>query len=199
MARSLGVTREQLIAVAAQLADEGGLEQLTLAQVARQLGLRLPSIYNHVDGLPGLRRDLAILGGRQLMEKISRAAVGKASDQAVLAVAQVFRHYAVEHPGLYAAVSRAPAADDPQAQQYGREVVELVLAVLEPYGLDETDSIHAVRGLRSLIHGFVLLEQAGGFGLPVDHEASFLFLIRNYLAGLRAHSAEPAREHSPGL
>ncbi len=188
MARRVGVTREQLITVAGQLADANGLEQLTLAQVAERLGIRIPSIYNHVNGLPGLRRELSILGGRQLMERIQRAAVGKSSDEAVIALAQAFRHYAMEHPGLYAASVRAPAADDPEAQRFGREIVDVVLAILEPYHLNETDAIHAVRGLRSLIHGFVMLELAGGFGMPVDREESFLFLVKAYLAGLHTCS-----------
>ncbi len=188
MARRVGVTREQLISVAGQLADENGLEQLTLSQVAERLGIRIPSVYNHVNGLPGLQRELAILGGRQFMERIQRAAVGKSADEAMIAIAQAFRRYAREHPGLYAASVRAPAADDPEAQRYGREVVDVVLAVLEPYHLNETDAIHAVRGLRSIVHGFVMLEQAGGFGMPVDREGSFLFLVKAYLAGLHAHS-----------
>src|SRR5512139_674121 len=183
MARRVGVTREQLIFVASQLADENGLEQLTLAQVAERLGIRIPSVYNHVNGFPGLHRELSILSGRQIMERIQRAAVGKSADEAVIAVAQAFRRYAREHPGLYAASVRAPAADDLEAQQFGREVVGIVLAVLEPYHLNETDAIHAVRGLRSIIHGFVMLEQTGGFGMPVHHEKSFLFLIQAYLKG----------------
>jgi AcrR family transcriptional regulator len=184
MARRVGVTREYLIAVAGELADANGLEQLTLAQVAGRLGIRLPSVYNHVDGLPGLRRELAILGGHQVMEKVNHAAIGKSADEAVIAVSQALRRYAMEHPGLYAASVRAPAADDLEAQQFGREIVDLTLAVFAPYHLSETDAIHAVRGLRSLIHGFVMLEKAGGFGMPIDRNESFLFLIETYLAGL---------------
>jgi AcrR family transcriptional regulator len=177
-----------LIAVAGQLADENTPEQLTLAQVAERLGIRVPSLYNHVNGLSGLQRELAILGGRQIMERIQRAAVGKSADEAVIAVARALRRYAREHPGLYSASVRAPAVDDPEAQQFGREIVDIVLAVLEPYHLSEIDAIHAVRGLRSIIHGFLTLEQAGGFGMPVDHEESFLFLIKAYLKGLQASS-----------
>lgn len=188
MARRVGVTRDQLISVAGQLADEHGLEQLTLAQVAKKLGIRSPSLYNHVDGLPGLRRDLAILGGRQIMKKINRAAIGKSVDDAVIAVAEVFHRCAFEHPGLYVASVRAPAVDDPEAQKFGREIVDVVLAVLDPFHLEETDAIHAVRGLRSIIHGFVMLEHAGGFAMPIDREESFLFLIKTYLVSLHAHS-----------
>ncbi len=186
MARSVGIDRGQVAAVAAELADAHGLEKLTLAQVAARLGVRLPSLYNHVDGLPGLRHDLALLAGRQLLERISRAAIGKASDAAVIAVGQAYRRYVLEHPGRYAAIVRAPAPDDVELQQVSQAIIEVVLAVLEPYGLDEEAAIHAVRGLRSIAHGFATLELVGGFGLVLDHDESFLRLLRAYTAGLRA-------------
>jgi len=184
MARRVGVTHEQLVSVAGQLADANGLEQLTLTQVADALGIRLPSVYNHVEGIAGLRRDLALLGGRQILAKINREAIGKPVDEAVMDVSKAFRAYAAEHPGLYAAAEHAPAADDPEAQQLAGEIVGVVLAVLRPLKLGETEAIHAVRGLRSIIHGFVTLERDGGFGLPVDREESFEFLVKTFLVGL---------------
>lgn len=185
MARSVGIDRAQVVAVAAELADAQGLEQLTLAQVAARLGVRLPSLYNHVDGLAGLRRELTVLGLQRLGETIGRAAIGKAGDEAVLALAQSYRAFVLEHPGLYAATVKAPAPDDAEIQRLAAAVVEVVLAVLEPYRLEEPDSIHAARGLRSIVHGFATIEQAGGFGLALDRDESFALLLRAYTAGLR--------------
>jgi AcrR family transcriptional regulator len=186
VARSAGVTRERLVAVAAQIADAKGLEQLTLAEVAAALGIKLPSLYNHVDGLPGLRRELALLAARQLVERISRAAIGRAADEALMAVARTYRAFVLERPGLYATLVRAPSPDDAELQQAGAAIVEVVLAVLAPYGLSEEAAIHAVRGLRSIAHGFATIELAGGFGLALDRDESFERLMRAYLAGLAA-------------
>ncbi|NJN93256.1 MAG: TetR/AcrR family transcriptional regulator [Anaerolineales bacterium] len=184
MARSVGIDRQQVVAAAAELADRAGLEALTLAQVAAQLGVRLPSLYNHVDGLTGLRREMALLGQRQLLERISRAAIGKAGEAALIAVGQAYRRYVLEHPGVYTASVRAPAPDDAEMQQVGQTIIEVLLAVLEPYGLDQESAIHAIRGLRSIAHGFTTLELAGGFGLVLDRDESFLRLLRAYVAGL---------------
>jgi AcrR family transcriptional regulator len=175
-----------VIAVAAALADERGLEALTLADVAAQLGVRLPSLYNHIDGLPGLRRELALLGVRELGERLGRAAIGKAGDSAMLALAQAYRAYVLEHPGRYMASIRAPAPDDLEYQRISAAVIEVVLAVLEPYQLERDAAVHAVRGLRSIAHGFATLERSGGFGIALDPDESFLRLVRAFLAGLRA-------------
>jgi len=189
MARSVGVSRERVVVVAAALADEHGLEALTLAQVAARLGVKLPSLYNHVDGLPGLRRELALLGGRELAERLRDVAVGKAGDEAVVAIADAYRAFVLAHPGRYGATVRAPAAGDAELEEVARAIVKTVVAVLAPYGLAGDEATHAVRGLRSLVHGFATLEQAGGFGLALDKDASFGRLLRAYLEGLRAGAA----------
>mgnify|MGYP000849797201 FL=1 len=187
MARNARIDRAQVVAAAAQLADAHGLDQLTLAQVAAQLRVRLPSLYNHIDGLPGLHRELARRGVRQLLERMSRAAIGKSEDDAVLAIAHAYRAYVLEHPGVYAASVRAPAPDDAELLALSQELITVVLAVLAPYRLSEEGAIHAVRGLRSVAHGFATLESAGGFGMALDREASFRLLVQALIAGLRAY------------
>lgn len=189
MARSAGVDRARVVEVATALADEVGLENLALAQVAERLRIKLPSLYNHVAGLAGLRRELALAGGRQLAERMGRAAIGKSEDAAVFAVAEAYRAFVLEHPGLYAGLVRAPAPGDQELGQAGQAIIDIVLLVLEPYGLGQSGAIHAVRGLRSIVHGFATLEMAGGFGMPLDRDESFARLLRAYVAGLRAEGA----------
>lgn len=186
MARSVGVTRELVVANAAELADEVGMEAFTLAQVAARLNIKLPSLYNHVDGLPALRRALALFGQQQLHDRLSRAAIGKAEDAAVMAVGRAYRGYVMEHPGVYGALIRAPAADDLEAQQLSQAIIDVVLAVLAPYNLSPDAALHAVRGLRSIAHGFATIEAGGGFALALNRDESFDWLLRAYIAGLRA-------------
>jgi AcrR family transcriptional regulator len=187
MAGSVGIDRGQIVEVAARLADAGGLDQLTLAQVAKQLGVKLPSLYHHIDGVPALWRELALLGLAQLREQMQRAALGKAEDAAILAVAQAYRAYASAHAGIYAATVRCPPADA-EWQQAAREIIAVLLAVLEPYHLSDAAAIHAIRGLRSIVHGFVSVEAAGGFEMAVNRDESFDWLMRAYIAGLRSSS-----------
>jgi AcrR family transcriptional regulator len=176
--------RAAVIQAAADLADEEGLEQLTLARLAAHLGIRTPSLYNHVAGLAGLRRDLALLGMRELAARLARATIAKAADEAVAALAQAYRAFAQEHPALYAASIRAPDPLDREAQLAAQEAVDVVVAVLASYGLQGEAAIHAVRGLRSALHGFVALEAAGGFGIPLDLDESFRRLVQMLIHGL---------------
>ncbi len=173
------------IQAAADLADKKGWEHLTLAALAEHLNIRVPSLYNHIAGLEGLRRDLALLGYRQASDKLARATIGKARDEAIISLAQAYRAFALEHPGLYAAISRAPNPTDQEALAGAGSVVEIVLAVLAPYGLRGNDAIHVTRALRSALHGFVALEANAGFGIPLDLDESFTRMVRLFLLGLQ--------------
>jgi AcrR family transcriptional regulator len=183
MARA-GLDTEAVVGAAEELADANGLEAVTLATLARQLGVRPPSLYAHITGLPDLRRRLAARGARRLATAMQTAAAGRARGDALAAVADVYRTYARDHPGSYAAIQRAPDPDDTETRDAGARAVEVVLAVLRGYGLESDDAIHATRIIRCALHGFVSLEASVGFGLPLDVDETFARLTRLLHQGL---------------
>lgn len=191
-----GLDRAAVVAAAARLADEEGLEAVTLAGLAARLGVRPPSLYNHVAGQEGLRRALALYGLGELAHRLGRAAVGKSSDAALIALAEAYRAFARAHPGVYAGTLRAVDPGDSELEAVSDEIIAIVMAVLDGFDLAGEDALHAIRGLRSLLHGFVSLEAAGGFGLPLDLDESFRRLVRAFLDGLRTRRATPSI--SPG-
>jgi AcrR family transcriptional regulator len=181
-----GLTQEQVVDRAAQLTDEDGFDSLTLAALAARLGVRTPSLYNHVDGLPGLRRLLGLSGLRALAELLRDATLARGGDEGLLALATAYRTFASEHPGLYQAMQQAPAAGDDERAAAAAAVLEPLLAVLRSYGLQGDDAIHAARGVRSALHGFAELERAGGFGIDLDLGESYRRLVETVGAGLRS-------------
>ena len=183
-----GLSRAAVVETAGALADEGGLENLSLADLAGRLGIRKPSLYNHVAGIGNLRRELALAGLRELARILSRAAVGRASDEGLFALAEAYRAFVKQRPGLYEATVRSYRLYDPDDPELGAaesEALEPVLAVLASCGTaGGEEAIHAARGLRSVAHGFATLEEAGGFGIFLDPDESFRRLVRAYVDGL---------------
>jgi AcrR family transcriptional regulator len=179
-----GLDAEAVVAAAAALADADGLHQLTLARLAATLGIRTPSLYAHIDGLDDLRARLGARGARQLAATLQLAAAGRARGDALRAIALAYREYAHAHPGTYAAMQIASDTDEFQAA--GTEAVGLIAAVLRGYGLEGEPAIHAVRAIRSALHGFVSLEREGGFGLPINIDESYDKLVMMLDAGLAA-------------
>jgi AcrR family transcriptional regulator len=177
-----GLDAQSVVAAAATLADADGLHQLTLARLAATLGIRTPSLYAHVDGLDDLRARLGARGARELAATIQVAAAGRVRGDALRAIAAAYREYAHGHPGTYAAMQIA--SDTEEFEAAGAAVVGPIVAVLRGYELDGEQAIHAVRAIRSALHGFVSLEREGGFGLPIDIDDSYDRLITMLDAGL---------------
>ena len=186
MANRKNVDFERVLQTAIALADENGLDSVTLKSVAEQLGIQIPSLYNHITGLPGLRYEMTLWAGRQLGEHMRRAAVGKSGEAAIVSIANAYRAFALAHPGVYPLTPRAPTPDQPELIAAAQELLDIVLAVLEPYGFNDEEKLHAVRALRSVLHGFVGLEAAGGFGMNLDRDESFRQLVQLFVVGLRA-------------
>jgi AcrR family transcriptional regulator len=176
-----GLHPDAVVESAARIADADGLDAVTLARLASDLGIRTPSLYTHVGGVDDLRRRLAARGARELGDAMQEAATGRAAGDALRAVAAAYRAYAREHPGSYLALQRA--ADLPA--DAGARAVRVFLAVLAGYGLTGDDAIHATRAIRSALHGFAALEAGGGFGMEQSVDESFERLVALLDRGLR--------------
>jgi AcrR family transcriptional regulator len=188
MSPRAGLDKAAVVDAAAELINTEGIDVLSLSRLAKQLGVQTPSLYNHIDGLPGLRRKLALRNVRALGERLGDAAIGKSGPQALIAIAQAYREYIKQSPGVYMASLRASGAQetaDAELQSAEERVVRVVMAVVASFGLQGEDGLHAVRGLRSLVHGFATLEIAGGFGLPLDCDESFRRLVDVFIRGLQ--------------
>jgi AcrR family transcriptional regulator len=174
----------QVIEAAALLCDRDGWDALNLHALAAELKVRAPSLYHHVDGLPGLRLALTRLARSELRERFLVAAAGRSGAEGLRALARAYRDFARERPGLYptllAASADSEAADAPSAMG----VVDVIAAVLAPYALGATELIHAIRAIRAALHGFVSLEQARGFGLPQKIDDSYARLVEIVVAGI---------------
>lgn len=182
------LTKEAVVEAAARLLNEEGTSALSLNRLAERLEIRAPSLYNHVDGLPGLQRELTVLNASRLADRLSAAAIGKSGAELFMDVAQAFRAFVKECPGLYLSTLRSSGSQEAPDQRLMREeerALKVGLAVVASLGLQGEAAIHAVRAFRSMVHGFATLEVAGGFGLPEDCDQSFRWLVSSLVTGLQ--------------
>ena len=185
MARKVGILPGQVVEAAAELTDRDGLAGLTLTALARHLGIRTPSLYAHVDGLPGLRRELQAYGAHALAAAIRDGSVDTEGAAAMRAFARTYRAFAHEHPGLYELIQHAVSADDdPAVARALAEPVEVVVRSLESLGVEGDDAVHTVRIWRAALHGFVDLECRGGFAIPLGIDDTYERLVESLLAPL---------------
>lgn len=187
MGRKAGLTSDEVIDTAADLADEVGLERLTLAELAGRLGIRPPSLYNHIDGIDGLRRDLALRGAQAIAAAIRPLRARHDPDDALRAVCSSYRAFALEHPGLYAATTDVEnLVDDSEVWSELTVIIDQLGATLAEMGIPASRHITVIRSIRSTLHGFVTLERTGAFGDFEDIDDGFDLMVDFLIAGARS-------------
>lgn len=162
-----------------------GADALGVSRVANELGIKPPSIYNHVGTGDALARAVVLQANRELVEVLKEAVRGVHDPSAQLrALANATRRWAIDNGGLYTLMARVePDNDDPAFVPVYRDLLDLFARPLGQLGVAEGEVIHAIRGMRASIHGFVLLESSGQFQLEVDPHASYRWLVDTMIAG----------------
>jgi AcrR family transcriptional regulator len=182
-----GLSRDDVVAAAAELIDEIGYHELTMGLLAQRLGVRAPSLYKHVDGLADLQHRIATLAMTELGDAVRDAMQGRAGRDALTALLTATRAYVTAHPGRYTATIGAEftGPDDPLLAASAR-VIDSIAAVLRGYGVGEAEMVHAIRTFRCTLHGFAALQASNGFQWSGDPDETFDWMIGFIDRGLRA-------------
>lgn len=185
-----GLTAAAVTEAGAALMDEIGFEEFGMGLLAERLGVKTPSLYKHVTSQADLTHRIAVLAMNECADAIRDAIQGRAGTDALIAGAQAMRAFVKEHPGRYAAANAASPTgpDDPLIAASSR-VVASWAAMLRGYRIDPTQEIHALRMLRTVLHGFASLEVVGGFQFSTDIDDSFTWMITFIDHGLQAITA----------
>jgi AcrR family transcriptional regulator len=156
--------------------------------VAERLGVRVQSLYAHVEGADGLRLALALRGLDALADRLTEAAIGRAGPDAVAAIVRAYLDFAAAHPGLYDATLLTPG-DHPEIAVAMASVTRPLDLVLASAGFDETEATHWYRIVFSTIHGFSVLRRDGNLTLDADPDETAEMIIAMFTRELTR--AEP--------
>lgn len=165
---------DALLAVALEIVDDDGPSELTLSNVASELGVRPSALYTHVDGVDGLHDVVAVRARSNLTKSVQSSAIGVAGADAVHAIAWAYRDFAQQHPGQYR-VTITHASNHPDGTAGIHDVFE---AVFTAVGLSDSDANAAATSAHASLHGFVSMEANGAIS-DDDHFAHLVrFLVR---------------------
>ena len=183
MARKRGLTHSDVVGTGLAVLDADGIDAVSLAAVAVRLDVRPPSLYAHVDGLAGLRRDLAHATTVEFGEVLRDWVLGRSGPDAVRSFADAYRRWATGFPGRYEMTLLPIAADDEERRAGARLALGAIQAVIRGFGIDDDHAVLAGRSLRSAMDGFSRLENADNMGRG-DHDADFAFLVDLLIDGI---------------
>ena len=179
--------RDELIRVAADVADRDGWIHLTMSNVAKAVHRHVTSLYGHVAGIEGLRRDVQLLALRELGDLCWEAALGKAGEDALVALLDVYRVHTRDHPGRSAALLDVDTRD-PEVRELGARLAEPFFVTLRSFGVEES-MIAPTQTLMSVsVRGFGLSEAGGRFATRAAANRAFAQLRRLFVGALASGS-----------
>ncbi|MDH3296619.1 MAG: WHG domain-containing protein [Acidimicrobiia bacterium] len=179
-----------VIDTAAAIADDEGLDAVSLTRVSNAVGTTQPALYRYVDSFDDLIRALGLLGRQVLAERLAEASADLTGEEAIRAMGYAWRSMVRDHPGLYAATDRFPCAGDAELEAAVDRVVSVLSRALRDYPLSEDQRVHAGRALRSAFHGFSHLESGDGHPHNQQLDDSFDNLLDLLCRGIKAMAAE---------
>nr|WP_281371886.1 TetR family transcriptional regulator [Modestobacter versicolor] len=186
---------------AVAMADQDGLDAVTLRRIAAELGVHVTSLYNHVP-----TRD-AVTDGivETLLEEAGLPADAVGWEEWVRAFFTAMGTLAAAHPGAYAALQRRPVQGPRAAASF-----EVALGAFADAGLGDLDAYNAVKAtaLTALVvglersmstrgplpataiealprEGFPRFHGLRDLDEPDDPEAAWSFSLETLVAGLR--------------
>ncbi|WP_446652266.1 TetR/AcrR family transcriptional regulator [Blastomonas sp.] len=194
------ISRSNAAEAALEVIDEYGLEELSLALVAKKLSVRPPSLYHHFKDKSELLQEVS----RIMLVKIpAMAATGDSFEERIIARCVATRQALLRHPNaaplilryfprhlLLAAYERA-ASEEP----YPTEIQMTVMDAIEKYtyGAALFEASARARNISPMppvdAAKYPSLAQAVADN-PYDDDALFVESLRLFLAGVRARIAD---------
>jgi AcrR family transcriptional regulator len=148
------------------------------------VGIQPPSFYKHFKSKEALFSELKLQSLQDLLEVLTRVTVGVSGEDALRSFAHAFRRFAKENHVQYLTTVR-PDQSDPEVEEVSRRILDVTARLFSSFQFSNDTLIHQTRFLRSLLHGFISLEIAGGFGLPLSIEKSFEMMLAGFFTQLK--------------
>ena len=178
------IHRDMVIETASRIADERGLSGVSLKAVAQELGIRTPSLYNHIDSLDGLLLLVAHGGMRRMNEEMMHAALGNAGEDALCRVAEAYLEYMTVHPGVYETIQWATWHGTEETGRIFAEYEKLLTTLLYSCGFRENQVQEGCRILAGLLHGYTTLQLSRAFGDAETVKKEVQRAVRILLSGM---------------
>ena len=180
-----GLDKGSVIRKAAEIADRDGLDNLSMRVLAQELGIRPPSLYNHISSLDELKHELMLYGWQEMEHKLLVSAVGVSGYDALRAMCRAFLDCAVKRPGLFDAMLWYNKYSDTDSMTATEGFFQYFYRFTESVNISRYYAEHILRTLRGFLEGFSLLVNNGAFGHSASIEESFDISLEILIAGIK--------------
>lgn len=189
------IGREEVLVAAEAIVDRLGWDGLTMSALARELGVKAPSLYHHVEGIDAVRGELQARTMASLAQALRDASVGRSGAAGVCAQAEAQRAFALRHRHRYEGFVRA-TIDPPRMADAAVLAVDVVHRMLASAGVPDRSLEEVRRVLFVAHHGFIALESAGFFPAGEQTDELFARVLEGSVRTIEAAASEVLVERS---
>ncbi|MGP5496476.1 MULTISPECIES: TetR/AcrR family transcriptional regulator [Corynebacterium] len=191
------LSRKKIADSALILIEENGYEKLTMARIARRMGVAPSALYNHVSN----KHELLILVEDAVMAQVETVPLDAALDgsvdplEAIERWAESYRAVFARHAPLVEVIASVPVSGAPRAVQ----MYEKVARVFELAGVAQELILPRVIMLESFIYGSALDVNAPAnlFEVPENYEVQAPTLRKSHESWARSIAMETSSAENP--
>ncbi|MDI0264751.1 TetR/AcrR family transcriptional regulator [Clostridioides difficile] len=152
------VSREIVIQTASDIADKDGLNKVSLKVVAAKLGIRTPSLYNHIESLDDLLLEVAHNGMRKMNNQMEKVAIGNSGDTAIKCISIEYFNFVISHPGVYETIQWATWHGNNETLEVFGEYKTLLEKLIVSCNLEIKNTDEVLNLIMSVLHGYSTLQ-----------------------------------------
>ncbi len=177
--KSKSLTPQHVIDAAIACLDREGESALGVNRVARELGIKPPAIYKHLDGNTGLRRAVAVQIWRNYLVDCHQQTAGLTETRSLFLIgARATRNFAKAYPARYAVMTGYQLRPtDPVEGEIVRQFLSLFQNVFQLAQLSQDALVDTMRMVNAAIYGFIIREQSELMTLDRDPDISYEVML----------------------
>lgn len=181
------LTRQNVIAAAIACLEKEGESALGVNRVARELNIKPPAIYKHLDGNAGLRRAVALAIWRNYLTDCQQQTDGITEPQVLFRLsARATRNFARSHPALYNVMMHYQMRPtDLEEAEIIQDSLHFFQKSLQLYELSNDALIDVMRMVNAAIYGFITREQLELMTLNRSSDESYEVMLDALLVAIK--------------
>ena len=193
-----GLTKETVLDAAEELIEAHGVSYLTTGTLAKKLGIKPASLYNHIESTEQLRCELAVRAVRMLSDALTAAIDERTREDACFALAGAYRTFVHRSPALYHLILMIPMTGNDTMTSALHDAIVPVFHALSGFRLTEEERNHWQRILRTVMHGFSTQELWGFFShTNTDRDETYRLAVQAVINGI-LHTESEHTKHQGG-
>jgi AcrR family transcriptional regulator len=180
------LTPQNVIEAAIDCLDKEGESALGVNRVARELGIKPPAIYKHLDGNTGLRRAVALEIWRKYLTDYQSQTTDITKPLDLLRIgAQATRNFAQRYPARYAVMMQYQLRPtDPEEAKIIYDSLRLFKKSLQLYELSDDALIDTMRMVNAAVYGFIVRENSELMTLNRSPDRSYEVMLDALLVAI---------------